>query len=1411
MILKQGGDIRLGGITYSDLAPLGTGAVAEAYAATAFDQRVVVKLLGEKWSSDGEEAQGLAHEAEVLRTLNAAEDSTYADLSSVADRIARARETEMQRVIVALFDAGFDDIGRPYVVQELAPPSVEIRPVTMPEDEWRILLVLRRVAQGLVVAHRHGFALTDFEPAKYDRIRVRWREGTAEPQVCLIDWNITGGPDQFERDIFYFGGHTYHLLLGRYLEMESDGRPPHTLGLGAPAWNALSEGSRILLNKLLHRDPLRRYRQARDLEQDLTWLLRTIEWSLAPSQIDRLRTRAYDARGQERYDRLLALTELALRLPLSGTDRALFETLRNQAREELEKELWQPIAMAHVSLLAKQYNQAAVNFERALVSLDARSEPARRARYLRQQALVGQALRDQGAPDPTQLAEWEHINRGVQQLIDHTWEDAVSSFGRAATIRPALTTLPGFANLRAIAGGGAMLDEAARLQTQAQSPGNPADPEWLKKEQDQINKLKEVRNLLDTAVKGAPSEPFLDDALRSCRRELEEREKWWDLLRQAETALADRNDAEAANLLKSVLADAPRQQRALFLLPKAESLQKSRELLAQGYYVDALQTQEEAQRLFAGDARVEAARTYAAAGAPIERKVGEEIDRVADVVGIDIRLAMRDHKVLQERITFSLGKLSADFGTAELLPDSLQSEPFILSPNLEQRLGRVAAEIEKKRSGQFREIQDQVEKRWEEATDWQASDFIDLEKSLDKGQTLAVTESERAWLTHQSDKIDRGKKEYAGIDSELKSMTATTTDGPGQKLEQCIGMLRRIDADCFPALLRKESRRLLDEVEASRHTHGRPPQPPDNRKSPLLAGIYARLVETLIDLAYQAGDYRGIAAISGAAGDVIGAGRVQKTAFARAALQGQDQARELLTTASTPADLEEALRFLRPEDESEAAGAIRRDIGGHWRRLARSYDLSGKGADGIQETRTLARQGVSLLRPYGLAEALAGDVSLLDRAAAIQAAASGGWAYGIEESPDQFAVVGTQLQELRSVPEWPALTAWAEEAERSAAGALKQRLDETLADVDQSPAEDALARLRRGQELLAHPLWARLLADFSARFETAISRIETATSNRTEAASRLNRVVEALKSENLRWGTTDAQSAIDALSEDYLSDDGKRMVAALRTLQTVATALRQRPDESTDYATVIAAQRRVAGLAKVEGLRDAWLAEQQALWFRECNQNLDNLVNELGEVLKQETEALLRHPEPDTGRLGDLYWQAQLIMSGQEYSPLMEPVAHVEQGVVRLLQDRLNAQLRGRPWPPLPGSVGRETPPDLAACQRSLDTAQKLMEKLSAPPSDERFAEVRRKARTRRTMWPHMDVLRSLRDALAKMEQHQSAQDFSKIQSYLDAYTQSLGQLQRLLASIKVDEPDSPTPTQDAENEESAPNDSGIS
>ncbi len=569
--LSAGASVVLGKNTYTVLEFLGQGAVAEAYRVKFADYEIILKLLNARWlDSNGAAApiepqdsdsppppdpyQQFIDEAHVLERLNKAEDDLWGTYDTVEERITRAQETAEERVIIANFDFGEieSDAGkRPYIIQEFAPPAVEYQPVTGVDDELKVLRIMTRVAQGIQLAHENEISLRDFKPLeKIDRIRVDWLADEQTPRVRLIDWNISGGPDLAVRDLFYFGYYLYYLLLGE----EAEDPPPSRLGSGVAAWNAITEGSRFILRRLLHRDASRRYQSARALVDDLQWWLDTLAAAQKDAPADRLRERALDAMRRNRSDRLLAVAELALANELSEKDARTFRTFQTQAKDDLEKELRYAIASIQISLKAGQFSRAVAEADRELIHLDAESEAARRVRHLKLLAGVGESIKKNGGGDPRTLPVWQLLTDGVQDLIDHEWGDADQKFRNAENEYDALAAYSSFRRLKELSAAGQLLNDAQALRESAKPYAPDIESEnWEELEQKKIDILQQACDKFRQASEKAPQEVVMSDALRACEKELATRRSLVSKLASMKSALARRDFVGAAQILEDVL------------------------------------------------------------------------------------------------------------------------------------------------------------------------------------------------------------------------------------------------------------------------------------------------------------------------------------------------------------------------------------------------------------------------------------------------------------------------------------------------------------------------------------------------------------------------------------------------------------------------------------------------------------------------------------------------------------------------------------------------------------------------------------------------------------------------------------------------------------------------------------------
>jgi hypothetical protein len=425
------------------------------------------------------------------------------------------------------------------MTQEIAPPAFERFAVETPTDERRALEIAQAVAEVLVLAHRHNLALKDFAPdTKGDRIRLEWLKGSGEDfALKLIDWNITGGPEAMAQDLFFFGGHLYYILTGRHVLLDAEGQPPLNLGMGNPAWENLTEGSRRLVSKALHRDPQRRYTQAEMLLADIAWWRDTLVQIDTTSRFRRLDDRLWQARPAGRYDRVLAIADLALRLEPAADVRQSFEQSLKQAREELDKEIWLPIAEALVLLGTRAYEKAALELSKQIKNLPPESEAARLAHIYQLLARVGDLLKQHhGGVDERRTPEWEALEvRAVPALTQRRWRDAQDALAEVTHLRPEMRGWAPLKDLRDWAGAGARYEgEANAALIAAENRLDPAEESWLQTEEEKISAHVEALTLLEVVQEGAPFEPEFKERLALERSLLERRKHFLTLYSDAD-------------------------------------------------------------------------------------------------------------------------------------------------------------------------------------------------------------------------------------------------------------------------------------------------------------------------------------------------------------------------------------------------------------------------------------------------------------------------------------------------------------------------------------------------------------------------------------------------------------------------------------------------------------------------------------------------------------------------------------------------------------------------------------------------------------------------------------------------------------------------------------------------------------
>lgn len=831
MKFAVGQTITLGGVRYRIRDFLGSGAVAEVYciAPEGFpDAEVVLKLVREDMP-DPLRIEGLRREAEVLAVLNQAEDPQWPSRAGFAARLQRARDTVLQRKIVALLDSGEMAPQQPFVIQEKAPPLFERFPVDTLAAERRMLRVAHAIASVMALAHRCGLALKDFEPpTKEDRIRLRWLD-EEQFELKIIDWDITGGPEDTAQDLFFFGRHLYAMMTGFQLKLDQSGQPPAVLGSGLAAWERLTDGTRRILQRLLHRDPKRRYARAEDVEADLRWWVSVLEQVEQPNALNQFQDRLWRARIEERHDRALALADLALRLNPPPAVRQTLESAAQQAREELEKEIWFPIAYARGTLLTGAYARAAEEFEQQLRALPPESEAARLARLYQQLARAGSLLKSAYAgADVRSTPEWESLNRAVAELIQRRWSEAQIELRKVVQIRPEAEEWLPVKGLMHVARAGLLLQEASELVARAEPRRADADrPDWMDTEKEHIRQLEIAVSKLEEARQLAPHEPEFGERLRVEQARLRLRQEMLiryedaqKFIRQAEQAEQEGQEAESAGdlagaadqydrasqafdnaikELQTILKADSSQYRAQLLLARvqsryqeakrkheetnrqAETVRRAEEerrqaeaLIRQGAYSEALAPARRAAALLPDLEEIRNTLHWAEAGARLERLARGYLDAARQLFVLrNLEEAEKQVGTLRSWLGFPLQRLPG----GENLPALIASQPFQLQAELRDTVIQLEGLIRdvRKQRGQIEEARSRgdhlVTKSALEA----------LEAELRKhGYELA--EDERKWLEEANTRIQI-------LDEIEESLTGRPS------LTDLQGMLKRLQED----------------------------------------------------------------------------------------------------------------------------------------------------------------------------------------------------------------------------------------------------------------------------------------------------------------------------------------------------------------------------------------------------------------------------------------------------------------------------------------------------------------------------------------------------------------------------------------------------------------------------------------
>lgn len=492
MLFNPNDTLLLGQEKYRIIRFLGGGAVGDVYLATWMGiepVEVIIKLLRDDYRNiplleDREKLlQAVQAEIDTLNHLNAKEDSHWKQITSVSSKILRARETRLNRKVIALFDSGVIE-DYPYLVQELAPPEFQRFDVLDINSELKMLRVALALAQVVQLAHSNGIALKDFEPnTKGDRIRGIWLENN-ELDFKLIDWNINGStPDELKLDLVYLGCHLYRFFVGEYLPYgDVQGSLPENLDI-YPAWNNnLNEGTRLILQGLLSNVSIELYSNIDLVVEDLFWWADVLACIVSPENpIQYISTQIRLASDGRQFRRMLALAHLALekfQKTLNDSERKKFEDQIDFAKKKIE-EKWRLVTVnAHQAYLMQYYDKAVQEYQQRIKELPPQYSLTKEACL---EMLFAQTRSN--LSKKTDLSLSNEIEKGIVELflLGDNWEDALI----------ALAKLPQFDSVELMKKWAifeiSLTESKKRLMNP--SKGTNTETEWLDFEQQQIENI----------------------------------------------------------------------------------------------------------------------------------------------------------------------------------------------------------------------------------------------------------------------------------------------------------------------------------------------------------------------------------------------------------------------------------------------------------------------------------------------------------------------------------------------------------------------------------------------------------------------------------------------------------------------------------------------------------------------------------------------------------------------------------------------------------------------------------------------------------------------------------------------------------------------------------------------------------
>jgi uncharacterized protein (DUF1330 family) len=539
--MRIGDVIRLGARDYHLLEILGIGYLAQVYKAeTLPDQQVVViKFLKEEHLTDYKARSQFEKECDVLKRLNAAEEAAGTHYA------------------VRLLDAGVDPHGRPYQVQELAqgkPLNLWLR--NLPEAVGLDIAI--QFAHLLQIAHSIDVALPDM---KIDEI---FWDGVS---IRMVDWNLTRqGIEEQQKDLIRFGALMFHLFAERPLQLTSDLQVKGEIGYGVPKWAQLSEGTRSIIMRAIHREPQKRYHSAEELRQDLEWQRENLRLAQDGRWRD-LEARAKEACRMDRWEMALATCLAALEAGPDEDGRLRLERLRDEIQEELGKEIRRPLVIGQIVLKGGEYRRAIEEFEKVL-----RLDPTNReARYLLAQAHIELALEEtdyfrldpRGREQKGQIRQY--LNQVTQALIHKHYKAAEEALELIKKLpAPAGTLLANLGGVQQLEGA----IRAGKLVVEAE--------EALK-----ARNFTDAEEFLQRALAAAPEEePWIRPLLQQVEAERLRQAELDRLWAQAKQALESGDEDRAITLCEDVLRLDPVHSAAQELVASLRREKRARQLLA---------------------------------------------------------------------------------------------------------------------------------------------------------------------------------------------------------------------------------------------------------------------------------------------------------------------------------------------------------------------------------------------------------------------------------------------------------------------------------------------------------------------------------------------------------------------------------------------------------------------------------------------------------------------------------------------------------------------------------------------------------------------------------------------------------------------------------------------------------------